>query len=122
MNWGTTPTILLNKAFTHAKHFGVKTAIGTESPLAFEPGNPNILASGDPEHLITQDWIRTCPPFVENRMANTFGYTMPTSRGPVNETFAKALYEGIFTRIMRAHPLDYFWIWTYELWLSLIHI
>ena len=25
---------LLNKAFTHAKHFGVKTAIGTESPLA----------------------------------------------------------------------------------------
>ena len=41
---------LLNKAFTHAKHFGVKTAIGTESPLAFEPGNPNILASGDPDY------------------------------------------------------------------------
>ena len=50
---------LLNEAFTHAKHFGVKTAIGTESPLAFEPGNPTVLASGDPEHLITQDWIRT---------------------------------------------------------------
>lgn len=107
---------LLNNAFTHAKHFGVKTAIGTESPLAFEPGNPTLLASGDPEHLITHDWIRTCPPFVENRMTKTYGYTIPNSRGATNETFAKALYEGIFTRIMRAHPLDYFWIWTYELW------
>ena len=84
-----TMLVLLNDAFTHAKHFGVKTAIGTESPLAFEPGNPTILPGGDPEHLITQDWIRTCPPFVQNRMANTYGYTIPTSRGATNETFAR---------------------------------
>lgn len=26
------------------------------------------------------------------------------------------LYEGIFTRIMRRHPLDYYWFWTPENW------
>jgi len=26
------------------------------------------------------------------------------------------LYEGIFTRIKRMHPLDYFWLWTPETW------
>jgi len=26
------------------------------------------------------------------------------------------LYEGIFTRILRAHPLDYYWFWTPEGW------
>ena len=26
------------------------------------------------------------------------------------------LYEGIFTRIMRTHPLDYYWLWTPENW------
>lgn len=26
------------------------------------------------------------------------------------------LYEGIFTRIMRTHPLDYYWLWTPEGW------
>lgn len=27
-----------------------------------------------------------------------------------------ALYEGMFTRIMRTHPLDYYWFWTPENW------
>ena len=30
----------------------------------------------------------------------------------------QALYEGMFDRIMKTHPLDYFWIWTHELWYS----
>ena len=27
-----------------------------------------------------------------------------------------ALYDGIFTRIVRTHPLDYYWLWTPETW------
>ena len=107
---------LLRDAFTHARELGIKTALGTESPLAFEPGNPNINSEGDPAHIITEDWIRTCPAYVRDRMRDVHGYTVPTSRGADNEAFAKALYEGMFTRIVRTHPLDYFWIWTYEMW------
>ena len=25
-------------------------------------------------------------------------------------------YRGIFKRIMKTHPLDYYWLWTYEMW------
>ena len=107
---------LLRDAFTHAKRLGIKTAIGTESPLVFEPGNAHVNEEGDPAHIITEDWIRTCPPYVQNRMRDVYGFTIPASRGADNEAFAKALYEGMFARIMKTHPLDYFWIWTYEMW------
>ncbi|MCL4177797.1 MAG: hypothetical protein KJ072_08625 [Verrucomicrobia bacterium] len=30
----------------------------------------------------------------------------------------RALYEGMFTRILRTHPLDYYWFWTPETWLT----
>jgi hypothetical protein len=107
---------LLNDAFTHARALGVKTALGTEAPLVFEPGNSKRNDEGDDAHIITKDWIRTCPPYVRDRMVDVHGYKIPQSRGPGNERFAKALYEGMFTRIKRTHPLDYFWIWTYECW------
>ena len=102
--------VLLNRAFTHAKQLGVKTALGTETPMGVEPG------SADADALITKNWIRGCPPETQARMRDVYGYTLPTARGSVNETFAKALYEGVFTKIMRTHPLDYFWLWTYECW------
>lgn len=107
---------LLHDAFTHANRLGIKTAIGSESPLAFEPGNSQFNDEGDPAHIITGDWIRTCPPYVRDRLRDVYGLTVPISRGAKNETFAKTLYEGMFTRIMRTHPLDYFWVWTYEMW------
>jgi hypothetical protein len=107
---------LLKDAFTHGRRLGIKTAIGIESPLVFEPGNRTKNREGDFAHIITKDWIRTCPPYVRDRMRDVHGFTIPKSRGAQNEFFAKALYEGMFTRIMRTHPLDYFWIWTYECW------
>lgn len=107
---------LLKDAFSHARSLGIKTAIGIESPLAFEPGNRKKNREGDYAHIITKDWIRTCPPYVRDRMRYVHGFAIPKSRGAQNELFAKALYEGMFTRIMRTHPLDYFWIWTYECW------
>ena len=108
--------LLLRDAFSHARRMGIKTAIGIESPLVFEPGNRKKNREGDFAHIITKDWIRTCPPYVRDRMRDVYGFTVPKSRGEKNELFAKALYEGMFTRIMRTHPLDYFWIWTYECW------
>ena len=107
---------LLQDAFTHARRLGIKTALGTEAPLAFEPGNSLMIEEGEPAHIITEDWIRTCPPYVQDRMREFHGFSVPASRGADNEAYAKALYEGMFTRIMRTHPLDYFWVWTYEMW------
>jgi len=102
---------LLNESFTHAKRLGVKTAIGHEAPMGFEPGNPKFEA-----HIIEKDWIHSCLPEVQVRMRDGHGFTLPTARGKKNEEFVKALYEGMFTRIMRTHPLDYYWAWTYECW------
>ena len=36
--------------------------------------------------------------------------------GGDDESAAQALYEGLFTRIQRTHPLDYYWLWTWEVW------
>lgn len=35
---------------------------------------------------------------------------------PASEKAIASLYEGIFTRIKKTHPLDYFWLWTPEGW------
>ncbi|NLV40906.1 MAG: hypothetical protein GXY15_06720 [Candidatus Hydrogenedentes bacterium] len=34
----------------------------------------------------------------------------------VDPAFAARVYEGVFTRILRTHPLDYYWFWTPEDW------
>ena len=104
---------MFRDAFSHARQLGVKTALGTEAPMGFEPGNSR--------HLIEADWIHSCPPEVQARMRDVHGLIIPTKRGPENEAFTKALYEGVFTRIMKTHPLDYFWLWTYETWTYLGH-
>ena len=41
---------------------------------------------------------------------------IPEDTKITNEIFNKTLLEGIFTRITRTHPLDYYWLWTYETW------
>jgi hypothetical protein len=35
---------------------------------------------------------------------------------PDSEDAVRAVYRGIFTRIMKAHSLDYYWFWTPESW------
>lgn len=98
---------LLQKSFTHARQMGVKTAIGHEAPLGFEPGYR--------KHLITKDWIRGVPEEVQYRM-RWHGINIPEDTKITNEIFNKTLLEGMFTRIARTHPLDYYWLWTYETW------
>lgn len=36
--------------------------------------------------------------------------------GDANEEITETLYEGIFERIKKLHPLDYYWMWTPEDW------
>ncbi len=68
---------LLNEAFSYATKLGVKTCVGTETPLVI-------------------------PERVQDRM----------EAGQSTED----LYTGIFTRIMNAYPIDYYWFWTPEGW------
>jgi hypothetical protein len=37
-------------------------------------------------------------------------------KDPQGPEFAREVYEGIFGRIMKTHPLDYYWFWTPEDW------
>ena len=98
--------LLLKDAFSHAKQLGVKTALGSTAPMGFMPGKA--------DHVVPFGRIHSCPVDVQSRMRDTYGYTLPTSRGYANEVFTKGLYEGVFTRIARTHPLDYYWLWTFE--------
>jgi hypothetical protein len=75
---------LLRRAFAHARALGVKTCIGTETPLTI----PTALR----EHLKSQ------------------------GKNPADPAVVRQLYEGMFTRISRACPVDYYWLWTPEGW------
>ncbi len=86
---------MFNKAFGFAKDIGVKTAIGTELPLGIEPEGPEV----------DQDWVRGMPVELQDRLSD-----------PGSSDNVKAVYKAIFDRIMKTHDLDYFWLWSYEIW------
>lgn len=96
---------LLKESFTHAQQLGVKTVLGNTAPIGFMP---------KPNDEIYEDRVHFSPTEVQNRAQNVHGLKLPASRGYTNEVFAKTMYEGVFTRIARTHPLDYYWLWTYE--------
>jgi len=74
---------LLHDAFAHARALGVKTCVGTETPL-------------------------TVPRAVKQRI-------LP-GKDPLKPEHIQMLYEGMFQRIARAYPVDYYWFWTPEDW------
>ena len=71
-------------AFTFARLVGVKTCIGTETPM-------------------------TMPAALKERLKSQ-------GKDPADPAVVREVYEGIFRRIARTHPLDYYWIWTPEGW------
>ncbi len=75
-----------NEAFSFAKLVGVKTALGTEAPLS---------------------------KFVPIEVKKEFEQNNKTTN---KKTFINEIYKGIFERIKRTHPLDYYWLWTPEDW------
>ncbi len=75
---------LLRESFTFARRLGIKTCLGTETPLVIPtPVQKRLQAAG---------------------------------KDPRDPTVVQAVYEGIFRRISRTHPLDYYWFWTPEGW------
>jgi hypothetical protein len=74
---------LLRESFGLAHLLGVKTCVGTETPLAVPEPVRNRLGLG--------------------------------GEAPDRDQIQK-IYEGIFLRIMKTHPLDYYWFWTPETW------
>jgi hypothetical protein len=74
----------LGDVFTFAHHVGVKTCIGTETPLIVPtPVKQRLQAAG---------------------------------KNPADPAVVQQLYEGMFQRIAKVHPLDYYWLWTPEGW------
>lgn len=93
---------MLKEAFTHARNIGVKTAIGTELPLGLEPAGTGDI---DPP----EDWVRGMPILLQDRITGM-------GLNPADPAMVKDVYKGIFKRIMKTHPLDYYWLWSYEIW------
>ncbi len=76
---------LLHNAFSFARGLGVKTCLGTETPLSV------------PQSV----WEKL---YLSGKDADTQAETK------------QEVYEAMFTRIMKTHPLDYYWLWTPEIW------
>jgi hypothetical protein len=74
----------LGDVFGFAHRMGVKTCIGTETPL-------------------------TVPTPVKQRL-------QAAGKNPADPAVVQQLYEGMFQRIAKVHPLDYYWLWTPEGW------
>jgi len=75
---------VLRGSFTFARHLGIYTSLGTETPL-------------------------TIPEQTAKRLKEA-------GKDPRNPEVVREVYEGIFGRIMKTHPLDYYWFWTPEGW------
>lgn len=75
---------LLKETFTFARDLGIKTCLGTETPLVIPgPVRQRLNAAG---------------------------------KDPQEPAVVQEVYEGMFQRIKKTHPLDYYWFWTPEGW------
>ncbi len=75
---------MLREAFAEAKALGVKTCVGTETPL-------------------------TIPKLVQDRLR-------AQGKDPSSPAVIRSVYEGMFTRLAKVSPVDYYWLWTPEDW------
>lgn len=75
---------LLADVTAHARSLGVKTCVGTETPL-------------------------TIPKAVQERLVQQ-------GKDPQDMAVVRSLYEGMFRRIAKLYPVDYYWLWTPENW------
>jgi len=75
---------MLREAFEFAHSLGVRTCVGTETPLII-------------------------PALVKDRIKSR-------GRDPNDPNLVREVYEGMFERIAKAYPLDYYWFWTPEGW------
>ena len=75
---------MFRAAFGAARELGVKTCLGTETPLLLpKPVQDQLVAEG---------------------------------KDPKDAAVVREVYRGMFQRIARACPIDYYWLWTPEDW------
>ena len=86
---------MLKEAFGHAKMIGVKTCLGTELTMGLEPAGPEV----------GYNWARVMPPAVQARISN-----------PYDPATVRNVYRAVFDRIRKTHDLDYYWLWSWEVW------
>ena len=84
---------MLRDAFTLAHTLGVKTCVGTETPLTIPTALQRHLQDAGPDRV-------------------------GAGRNPADPAVLQELYEGILDRAAKAYPLDYYWLWTPEWWLG----
>jgi len=75
---------MFKDVFEYAHNLGVKTCVGTETPLVV-------------------------PELVKKHLAES-------GKDPNFSAKVKEIYKGMFERIKRAYPIDYYWLWTPEGW------
>ena len=75
---------MLGQAFEYAHTLGVRTCVGTETPLII-------------------------PDAVKERIKSM-------GKDPADSAVVREVYEGMFQRIAKVYPLDYYWFWTPESW------
>jgi hypothetical protein len=75
---------MFRQAFGYARKLGVKTCIGTETPLHI-PKEMREKLKADGKDI-------------------------------KNQAVIKEVYEGMFARISKVYPVDYYWLWTPEGW------
>jgi hypothetical protein len=86
---------MFKESFGYAKNIGVKTCLGTELTMGLEPSGPEV----------GYDWARVMPPALQSRLSD-----------PYDPGTVRSVYKGVFERIMKTHDLDYYWLWSWEVW------
>lgn len=91
---------LFSQVFTLANELGVKTATGVELPVGRdEESGEETLVNGIPQILQDRLWD---------------AYALD----PLSEEASEELYRGMYKWLIKNNiPVDYFWIWTTEIWM-----
>jgi len=100
---------MFREAFGLARALGMKTALGTDSGLPTPTGLWFKKKPGE-----TVDLRQFGPPLmISGEMQQ---HLKELGKDPNDPAVIEEIYEGIFKRIINAHPLDYYVIFTQEAW------
>lgn len=100
---------MFREAFSLARTLGMKTALGTEGGL---PTPTSLLNEKKPGEQLNLRQFG--PPIMISDEIQQ--HLRALDKNPNDPAVIEEIYEGIFTRIMKMHPLDYYVIFTQEHW------
>ncbi len=100
---------MFNDAFTFARSLGVKTALGTEGSVISPWLIERQLKDGQKLNLAEHGPSWVIPTAVREHIK-------AQGKDPKDPAVLEDIYEGIFRRIKRTHPLDYYVLYSQEMW------